>query len=327
MGNLAGWLISGVLVVLVMGLLVVPIACPSTTPPAAELMKRGYLDTKQIKMPISVVTGSMPSASGDAGADYAQAVSIYRNNRAELAPINQLVPLDDLPNPMPASAIEIAEHIQAGAAKNKMTYTFVHTPHELSVSFDYPPAKELFYVANVALNVAEDNLRTDSEAAIKIAQAVCTMGWHMFNERAIADMEMQGLWIQASAADALGHFYQKSFQTDRAQAVRDYSDAVFRVHRDCTEKRSRLCATQVNPGNVFFIAENDADRAWRVRAVLSLGLVKFAAREMGDKRYNKRLILRYMEDSDPLIKAAAVAARHLMFSEYNVLGVAPIEFD
>ena len=328
MGNLAGWIISCVLVVLMVLALVVPLAFPSAPRPSSDLLKRGYLDPYQVKTPISVVTGGAPSGSGDAGKDYFQAVTIYRNNRSELAPLNQLVSLRDLPETMPASAIQIAEHIQAGAAKANMTYTFVHTPHELSVSFDYPPAMELFYIANVALNVAENRaLSGDPDGAIAIGKAVCTMGWHMFNERKMADMEMKGLWIQASAADALGHFYQKSFQADQAQAVRAYSDDVMRVYNDCTKKWSKLCATKVNPGDVCYIAQNDADRAWRVRAVLSLGLVKFAAKATSHKRYNKRLILRYMEDSDPLIKAAAVAARHLMKSEYNVLGVAPVEFD
>jgi len=326
-GNLAGWIISGVLVALVILVLVIPLAFPRTSPPESALLKAGYLDTYQVKTPISVVTGGAPSGSGDAGKDYAQAASIYRNNRHELADINQLVPLSELPDPMPASAHQLAEHILAGASKAKMTYTFVHTSHELTVGFDYPPAKELFYVANVALNVAERLRETDTEAAIKLAQAVCVMGWHMFNERAIADMEMQGLWIQASAADALGQLYKKSFQADRARAVGAYSDAVMLLYNDCVDKRSKLCATQVNPGNVFHIAQHDADRAWRVRAVLSLGMVKFAARETGDKRANKRLILRYMEDSDPLIKAAAIAARHFMLSGYNTLGVAPVEFD
>ena len=321
MGNIFGWVVSAVLVIAVVLLVVLPVALPTPAKPSAKVLGKGFLEVYPVP-PISDLIGTTLEGSGNAGDHYVQAAQIYREHEDQLKKLALPMRAARLPAQLPDGVEQIITHIRNGATRPTMSYTFVKTSKEITVEADYAPASELENVANVALNAATFYAvrANDVQRAIDICQAVAVMGWHMAEERAIADMTMKGLMVQIEAASTLGQFYEMVGQTENADAAQNYSGSLRRANSEFNAKYKVVFGTMVIPGDVFYIAENDKDRAWRVRAVLSLGMVKFSAARSADKRYNKKLIERFMEDDDPLIQAAALAARHLTKLQYRVLG-------
>jgi molecular chaperone GrpE (heat shock protein) len=64
-----------------------------------------------------------------------------------------------------------------------------------------------------------------------------------------------------------------------------------------------------NAGDIWNIAENDKDRAWRVQAILAMGLIRFTHTSKANTARNNKLIERFLNSKDPLEKAAAQAAK------------------
>lgn len=320
MGNLAGWLVSVALVGLVALLLVKPVACPSASPPELEL-RHHFLAPPKIDQPISVVVGSTPTGGGNAGDDYIEAVELYRANKELLDKLLKAVYENRPLLGLPTSADQMVALVQAGAGKAAMRYTFVHTSREIEIRGIYQPALDLETVAKIVLMAGDFYANTgQTDRAIQIRKATCVMGWHMFNEGAVVDMTSRGLAVQAMAAQDLERLYRDKGMDAEAATASAYVAAAKAAWTYCGTKRQKLWNTRPKAGNLFFIAENDPGRDWRVQAVMSMGILKFSARRTDDRRMNKRLITKYMSSDDPMIAAAARSARYLKKSQFNLLG-------
>ena len=73
-------------------------------------------------------------------------------------------------------------------------------------------------------------------------------------------------------------------------------------------------------GDVFYLAQHAGDRVWRVEAIFALGRMKYFVGSEGraaDQRGAPRMLQKLTEDSDPVIRAAAVAGRDLTIDEYR----------
>ena len=318
MGSKVGWIISGALVLLFVIAVVVPVAFPTPSKPVKALEK-GFLDVYKVSEPLSLAVGAMPSGAGDAGNDYFEAVQVYRQNKEEVDAWIASFASPPPPNSLPESVQQIARHVEAGAEKASMKYVFVHTPKELKVNRFYEPADELNAVANVVVYTSHFHAnRDETDRQIELLKALCVFGWHLYEERAHPVIMNYGLGFQMDAANFLAQEYKEAGLTEQAADAEAYYKAITALLTRFDEKMSVLWNTKPAPGEIFYVAENDADRAWRVRAILSLGILKFTSTG-ADRRYNKKLILKYMNDSDPMIAAAAEAARYLLMSEFNML--------
>ncbi|MHC4562453.1 MAG: hypothetical protein ACYS8X_06735 [Planctomycetota bacterium] len=331
LGNIAGWVVSGLMVAGIVLFLVVPVAAPSPSTPEIKAARTGFLSSYAPDVSITSVLPAEPSGSGNAGDDYFQAVKIWRDNEQELDALVEALLRRRPPAPLPAIVNEIIEHVRKGAAKAKMEYVFVHTDKKLKVSRFYRPARELNDVAILLQQLGHFHLENERyEVAIDLFQLIFVMGWHMFEERAIVDMMFQGLGIQQSAADLLAMAYRKQDMNEQAEATKKYRVALSSVELKCNDKLDLLWGVGVRsdtlrPADVFAVAERDADRAWRVQATFSLGILKFAVRHDGDRRLNKRLIEKFMKSDDPLIRSAAEASRRLKLSDFRMLGTPPTD--
>lgn len=67
-------------------------------------------------------------------------------------------------------------------------------------------------------------------------------------------------------------------------------------------RKSRLDA-----GDIWNIAENDKNRAWRIQAILAMGLIKFTHASEANTARNNAMLERFLNSKDPLEKAAAQA--------------------
>ena len=320
MGNLAGWLVSVALVGMVALLLVKPVACPSASPPETD-MRYQYIKAATVEQPISIIVGAAPTGGGNAGDDYAQAVELYEANKEVLDKLLKAVYENKPLLGLPTSVDQMVELVQAGAGKAAMRYTFVHTERKIEIRGIYGPALDLETVAKIVLMAGDLYANTgQTDRAIQIRKAACVMGWHMFNEGAVVDMTSRGLAIQAMAAQDLLRLYRDKGMDAEAANASSYERAATAAWTYCGTKRQKLWNTAPKAGNLFFIAENDPGRAWRVQAVMSMAVLKFSARRTADRRINKRLITKYMSSDDPIIAAAAKSARYLKKSQFNTLG-------
>ena len=347
-GSKAGWIVAGsfaLVVLVILGYFIV-FPPPSWRTPATadpELVKLGLPAVSA-----EVVLGELPAAPGNAADDYSSAVAVMETN---LALIGKHIGEDDydpddeddkklrwnIPPEAMSVLQEIASHVQAGAQKADMKYSFVYSPKTFNVTYFYKPADELEKLTSVLDTLATTYFRQKKYAeAEAILKAEFTLGCHMMRERIRVDMGIRGLRVQDMALTGLRGLYlervdaliklktaDKDIQDfeKRLKGIKTYSDSLICLHRAWKDKRKILWNVRPEPGDVFYIIENDEDRAWRVQGLLGLGLIKFtAAGSRSDKRKIKKLVAKYSAGDDPYLAAAANAARDFTREEFNVIG-------
>jgi hypothetical protein len=78
-----------------------------------------------------------------------------------------------------------------------------------------------------------------------------------------------------------------------------------------------------NPRDIIAVAEGDKDRAWRVEAILVLGITKFSVNPQKDPDIHKKvveLIDKCAASSDPLEALAGKSAKEFTKPQFNTLG-------
>jgi hypothetical protein len=161
----------------------------------------------------------------------------------------------------------------------------------------------------------------DLAKAKAVALAALAMGRQFTDERRLAAMVVVGIEIQKQATGLLQTIYDSSTPKPGDQAVIAACESYGRELGDLFDfyvrKLEIVHDEHPAPGDIFNLAENDQDLAWRVQGVLELGLVKFVAGKRGDKRRVAELINKFKHDSDPLIVSAADAADKFTKADFD----------
>jgi hypothetical protein len=331
MTSKAAW-IAGILIAAFIAVVVVKaLVFPSPTEPTSATRKPGFMDLIEMEAPITDILDRTPQGPGNAGDDYSRAVAAYHDNE-------QIIPK---PTPAVKASItiinedavdamtEIYRHVSAGAAKKDMKYLAVHTPGKLRVSPYLKEVTPLLRAAEsvdlLARHLLANNRRKQAEA---IHKDLLIMGRHMVNARSHLDMVNSGTLIQFDAMQGLVRAYDsmetkdKNFKKRRLAALREYFAALNEFDRRYGTKLEVLWKVRPNPGDVFNIARNDKDHAWRVQAILCMGILRYTASNRNDTRRNNEMIEKYLNSSDPLEAAAAKAAKELSKADFNQLATA-----
>jgi len=334
-GSKAGWIVAGffaLVVLVIVGYFVVFPPASGRTPATAnpEILKLGRPGVSA-----EVVLGSLPAAPGNAAADYGSAVAVLEDN---LALIGKHIGEGDYDGdveddnksswniPPEAMSVlqEIASHVQAGAQKADMKYSFVYSPGTFEVGYFYKPADDLERLSSALDTLAVAYVRQKKYAeAEAVLKAEFAMGCHMMRERIRVDMGIRGLTVQEMALVGLGKLYLEwgGEHVKRIEGVEKYRRSLLRLERAWKDKRKILWNVRPDPGDIFYIIENDEDLAWRVQGLLGLGLIKFTAvGSWGAKRKRDKLVAKYSAGDDPYLGAAANAARDFTREEFNVIG-------
>jgi len=315
-GNKLGWILAGVLLAALMCVILFVVLFPQPSKPGAAVMATGFLEVKTPAETPALVLGSLPTGEGNAGDDYARAVALYLDKR-------DAIRYDATDAEKTEIRRQLLAHVAAGSAKAKMEYTFVHTPKTFVVGYFYQPAEQLYAVCGQLCDLAETDLKEkDLAEAEKIARALLMMGWHMAGEHSRVDMTNTGLQVQLDALGVLAAVCrteggEKAKLLDKIQA---YSDSLLAFRRHIEGKQRIVWALPPKPGDVFYVIENDKDRAWRVQAILALGVLRFTAQTRGDDRYTAKLIEQFKASSDPLEAAAAKTADEMTDVDFNLVG-------
>jgi len=329
MGSKLGWLLAGLLVIGVVGIILVMVVFPSASPATGATLKEGVLDLHTVGPPTAVLD-RQPTAAGNAGDDYKKAVDLYNANvdviaRAEADRQRIARGQASLDSSTMKILADIAARLAAGARKKEMRYTLVHTPKKFQVGYFYEPAKDLRNVsAAVMLLAAQHYARKEYAEAQKALRNAFVVGWHMMNERSRMDLVSIGLGIQRDAIGGLIRLYKDWPGEDRNEkisALVAHDRRLARLSNFYDDKRRVIWALGkgAHPGDVFNIIENDEDRACRAQGLLYLGVLRFTAATRGDIRKTRRLIEKYAGSDDPIEKAAAIAARDMTAEEKKFL--------
>jgi len=326
MSNKLGWSLAAFLVLGLAAFIIWQVFFPGRSGPQATL-RAGMLELKTIEIPVSDVVGYTPGEGGNAGDDYAEAARLAVENRqTTIAARLALQEAKDSPADVSAAAQEvlekIASHVARGARKKEMKYLFRHTPKALKVHIRVEALEDLASVVAAMEILSSYHISHKRyDQAEKAAQDLFVMGRHMIDERSHIHIVTLGLGAQRAAWNPLVRLYrQHKKDAERLRVLDRYRMAIVDLEDFYRDKHQIVWSVKPYPGDIFNIIENDKDPAWRLQAVLALGLIKFSAESRGDQKYIQRLMNRLVGDNDELIAAAAKAAKDLTRTEYRLTG-------
>ena len=313
MGSKTGWIVAGVLVALLIVIFIWVSSSPSITPPTLEMGKTEFRIFQDVGVGVGEVTGYEPSGDGNAADDYNQAAKLADSAVGEM----MTLPPGSAANP-PASVVEKIKQVDtllaAGARKKSCKYLFVYTPTKLEVGVSIKELRPLEQVSG-AVQMLTDRLIQEKnlDQAWQVYEHALVFGRHLTNERSHLQIVKYGLGVQRMAIEGFQALRAGGFNADprKVAGLDKYSRGFSEFERIYGQKHMFLWKLRPDPGNVFWVAQNDPDRTWRVLAVLTMGLVKYTSPNSADHKYTEKLLMRYCADGDPLIKAAAEAARDL----------------
>ena len=340
MGNKTGWILALAVVLVVVFALYFVLFDPPPSPPR-DTIGPGFLDLKQIDVPLTEVIGIELTAPGNAAADYQKAIQIEMANHEDINRMGDIERLEALTgdsNPWDDPVIKICKeihgHVATGAKKQKMEFVFVFTPKKLDVLYHQRAADQLYRVSvAVHLLYLIHFDRKEFAQAEKILKDLMIMGIHLFEERALPHIGMDGLEMQRVAAQRLQELYEKwdAAPRSRIPALKQYENAINVISANYRQKKKILWDNIpandpvthepiIAPGDVFNVIENDQDRAWRVQGLLTLGALKYRATGRGDLKKIGELIAEYKLKKDPIVSEAAKAAGKFTNEDFHDLG-------
>jgi tetratricopeptide (TPR) repeat protein len=331
MGNKLGWILAIVLVTAVVGVIVYFLVFPSPSGPK-DTRRAGMLDRQEIATDVASVVGFDPGDLGNAADDYAEAAAIaLRERNGAVSDVN--IALLDAKKGEPAEADaqavnilrEIAEHVADGARKAECKYLFVHTPKALEVHVEVAGVNRLGEVTAAVRILAQyyaSNKQYDEAA--EVLKDLLVMGRHLIDERTHLHIVRAGMGATNVALPVLDEVYRAQGAMDaERQAVAKYRAAFLEFERYFDVKYQIVWTARAGgpePGDIFNIVENDKDPAWRVQAILAMGIVKFATRQAKDKKYALKLLDELVGDQDEIIAMAAQAAKKQTLEDHRGLG-------
>ncbi|GEM_PF-1140061 len=339
MGNKTGWIVGGILLAAVLIFLMLFVFSPLPSSPYLT-NEPGFMELKVPLTPLNAIIPGAPTGPGNAADDYAKALTFYKqhatdiDNTADIAPFNAATAASNpWANPDFKACLDLADIVAEGAKKAEFRYTFVMTPKKLKPYFQVDFARELYQISLGSSQCYMVHMdRKEYPKAEKRMQDLFILGWHMFNERALADMSMQGLDIMVVGVQRLQELYNvwPDSPKDRLRSLREYENELLGIREyDKQKKRllwdslplGRSTGDQFYPGDVLAMAEKEQDHAWKVQAILTLGPMKYRAVGRGDIKETLGLIRKYLRSEDPLIKAAAECSNEMTRDQYQRLGM------
>ena len=310
-GNALGWTISLLIVVATAAGLVFFERHLANLTPTTDLV-RDPAALAPIELPVAPTSVLPPSDSCDAGPIYRQAIE------------EVLAHLDDYERfaahgrtSDEAKRLSAIELLTTASGCSQMSL-FTRAPAEV---IDYGPKPELQAIrlagrcANrLGMLYAREN-RPDEAA--KFHDAAFALGARLYEERLVLDELLAGLELMSESARAMA---------PRREASRSFVTAYQQYDRTRIQPLRRAIGSidpgviEQHSGDVFHVARHAKERMWRVEAILKLGRMRYNAARVADQQGANRLLERLGDDPDPVIRAAAHAAKNLSIERYRMLG-------
>jgi len=345
MSSKMGMIVGGVLVVFVAIFVIKFTLYPSPSEPTSVTTNPGALKIVEMSRPLSFVLGSEPGGAGNAGEDYNKALQSYRANRDtwgafEIRYTKAKGGVEEVVGPRELELLrEMAEHCHRGAQKAKMDFCgpYGAAPLVTVMTIDQADSVALTKImgymqayATYLFLKARD--MEEAREAETVAKDLLIMGWHAAKERAYPACTIIGFTFQQQIClgvpDAdmnyrnrigLIHMYTKypglSSSIDMADRVMKYAQSARMAAADAG-RLGGILTNNPNPGDFFKVIDEAEDPAWRVQALLGLGIIRHRNEgHRGDKRYTEELLAKYAVEGTEMEKRAAKAALEIPRAE------------
>ena len=328
--------------------------------PSAKVLADGFLTMREIDSSLDLIVSEVPTGEGNAADDYRKAIEAYEVYESDIRDFTEegyqaerdlqdarqtilkelshlkgeelyaeydrryAEALDAYHVDFPSVVDTLAEHVASGAAKADMRYAETYG-EELDVHIETRQSSRLFQIAMLLQFQARYQLLKDQpELTIEPMQDLVILGRQMYDEHADAETMSYGLYIQHTSLWALLNAYRAMGDDDALAQMKPYLDEINAIDRSLRDKRNIVwfvLAQDAHPADIYYIIEHDEDPAWRQRAVLTLGILKFVNVSDGARAEAEQKIAAYCESDDPAIRAAAETARDFDRGGFNRLGV------
>ena len=321
-GNLTGWGISALIVLLVGGWVYLIERGSARTQPTSFSSNQAYFEP--FRLP------ERPAALGatkdaDAGPLYHRAIDLYLDDRAlytNFAAIGKLGSPD-------APRLSAIDALVEAAPCRSMTLFAAEPALLVNYNLNKPPIEALENLGRVCVDrLALLNQRAGrKEEAAKFYRAGFALGYHLCSERVTYDELNLGLQLLGKTGPMLAKLSTDAGDTSAAKEYEEFEqrrlkfasglEPVLGVVRAMDAKR---VGTHV--GDLFELARHANGRMWRVEAMLALGRVRHFAGQGGtaaDQRAATAFLRHAAEtEQDPVVRAAAAAARDLTVEQHRM---------
>ena len=307
MGSKLGWILSAVFVVVIS---LTAFIFMTRKPELPVTFTRRDIPMAVVKIPIEEITGSKPSASGNAADDYHKAVEIYQSNREKLDEISDKSDTSEqieLSAPNLALIEGIYTHIKAGAQKASMEYTLKYTKGDFKPSPD--SAGDLANTANMVLWVLGRHylIKKEYNKVEDLGQTMLVLGWHMTNENARGLMTLWGANVQYDSIGFLQELVKsESRGNDRVKLLEKYRSEAKGVLNDCNKKSSVIRCGNPNIGDALYAIDYLESRAWKVEAIIVLKYIRdyYQIKNLYFRQLCDQYLNKHRNSEDPYIKRA-----------------------
>ena len=303
MTNRVGLIIAAVLVVVLgVGMFFIIRGVPNSPTPATAA---NVLTKNELETPVTTVV-PLPQSSCDAADAYQKGVLEYRANKEAFRLVNEIDPKETPNAKLPVLSVS---YLLAGAKCGQFNYHVRFLDQPLYIlsgeQGNYLTAFQAMSRAGykqVLLDVGANRL----DRAERISRAIVILGWHIWNERVRVESSARGLDIIQTGLEGLAAVYRKQKNNAALEKVLDFSLAVDRAGRRMRDKMTKVTHTpNLWCPDLVRMAERDADKAWRIEAILRLGLARWTSSSRADRRVAGDLLARLSDDPDAQIQSAA----------------------
>ena len=190
-----------------------------------------------------------------------------------------------------------------------------------------PDAVTALWKDNLLQRIGTEHARKkEFDEARKCLQASFVLGYHLYQQRLSRMQLSAGLGLMAQSAIVLKQIENVQGNKEAADRYDKFVADYQQYYKERIEPLERVI-TSIDPkvlarhvGDVFVLAEKSSERVWRVEAVLKLGMYKYYTNTPGDRRAARRMVRSLLNDPDPAIQTAALAANELTREQYRTIG-------
>jgi hypothetical protein len=300
-GNTLGWGISAVLVVIIAAVLYVLVGAVAPTPPTDLSRNPANLAALDPPMPPTELLPA-PTEDGDAGDVYREFLGVYQNDPTAANVFQKSNGTAEVP--------KLASVLLPDRSLKRMTL-FSKSPQEV-INYDIKPSLDnLEPAAQSVVRIAMVVAKKDPAAAADDLQAVLALGRHLSIERIRYEELRLGLAAMETASDEIALLEKNS---PRGQAAAAFSQQIKSFRTDHLDPIWPAIGTvdgdkiSVHAGDIIAFSRESHERMWKIEALITMGRFKIIA-GVGDRSAAARTIRLLASDPDPLIQAAAIAAR------------------
>lgn len=317
-GNTLGWCIA-ILLLLLEGAAVWGISrMDRISPPTAFSAKSENLAELQLPAMPAI---SVEKKSADPSAMYHEAIRIVLEKRDAYEAFQQRGKFEE------ALGLAALDRL-IEATGDAPAAIFSASPEKvISYSAEKPELEAIALAGRGAIRAALLMRKDDPHRARQYAEAAATLGRRLFDERLNGAEMMFGLELLSQGAALLERIAETSNDPAAArwkeysEQVKQFSETrILPVNRVLLSIDSKVIAS--HSGDYFYFAKHAKERVWRVEAILALGRLQYYVGENGraaDQSGAKRTLRELAEDTDPVIRTAAIAARDLTLDQYRQL--------